>query len=399
MPAPPAAAAAAPRSSSLAEARRTGVVWTLALLSTVGYGALYYAQPLLAVATEAQTGWTRVQTGGAFTGALLVTALLAPGIGRALDRHGGRTLLSAGAGLGAVALLILAVTPPFPLFVLAWLLAGVAMALTFYEATFTVLAQAVPAALRTRATLHVTLVAGLASTLFVPLTAWLLLRGQVGGAATGLAALLLVAAVACRVVLPTTGGRERATPLPFTPDATFARLGVAFTLARVVTVAVGLQLAPLLLAAGHPPARAAFLAGLMGLAALPGRAVFVPLLRHVPPAPLTALLLGGVGLSALLLLRPQGVKVAALGVVVFGLCNGALTLARAELLAGQYPDTFGAANGRLALPVNLAQAVTPLGAGALYTLGGSYTPSLWLCIGLSVVAVWVVAGRPDLKKP
>ena len=94
MPALRAAAAVARRSSSLAEARRTGVVWTLALLSTVGYGALYYAQPLLAVATEVQTGWTRVQTGGAFTGALLVTALLAPGIGRALDRHGGRTLLS-----------------------------------------------------------------------------------------------------------------------------------------------------------------------------------------------------------------------------------------------------------------------------------------------------------------
>lgn len=72
------------------------LVWTLALLSTVSYGALYYAQPLLAVAAEHALGWSRVQTGLAFTLALLVTAFIAPVVGRALDARGGRTLLSGG---------------------------------------------------------------------------------------------------------------------------------------------------------------------------------------------------------------------------------------------------------------------------------------------------------------
>ena len=72
----------------------------LALLSTVGYGARYYAQPLLAVSFEQTRAWSRTQTSPAFTVALLVNAALAPVLGRRLDRGGGRTLLSLGAMIG-----------------------------------------------------------------------------------------------------------------------------------------------------------------------------------------------------------------------------------------------------------------------------------------------------------
>ncbi|WP_407543418.1 hypothetical protein Q0M94_26965 (plasmid) [Deinococcus radiomollis] len=57
-------------------AGRRPLIWTLALLSTAGYGALYYAQPLLGVATEHALGWSRAQTSLAFTLALLVSSAL-----------------------------------------------------------------------------------------------------------------------------------------------------------------------------------------------------------------------------------------------------------------------------------------------------------------------------------
>jgi len=76
--------------------------------------------------------------------------------------------------VGSGAFLLLALTSSYPLFVLGWLLAGAAMSLTFYEAVFTVLGQQVAEAVRSRATLTVTLIAGLASTIFVPLTTVLL---------------------------------------------------------------------------------------------------------------------------------------------------------------------------------------------------------------------------------
>lgn len=375
------------------------LVGALAALTTVGYGSLYYAQPLLAVATEHERGWTRAGTNFAFTLALLVTAFIAPVVGRALDTRGGRSLLSLGALCGALAFTLLALTTSFPLFVLGWLLAGTAMALTFYEAAFTVLGQQVQGEARTRATLTVTLIAGLASTIFVPLTTALLgawgLKGTLLGLATGL---LLVAGLTWRA-LPPRGSKPPtdALPMSFHPDAHFRRLTLAFTLARVVTVGVGLQLAPLLLASGYSPALAAGLTGLMGLAALPGRVVFVPLLAHVGALPLTAGLFVQLAAGTVALLFTRQPALVVLGIVTFGLASGALTLARAELLVREYPPAvFGAANGQMARPVNLAQALTPVGVGLLLTCTGGYNGSLWLLTGLGVVAGLTLLGMGSL---
>ncbi|WP_216329546.1 hypothetical protein [Deinococcus aestuarii] len=229
------------------------------------------------------------------------------------------------------------------------------MALTFYEAAFTVLGQQVSATARTRATLTITLVAGLASTIFVPLTTALLGLTGLSETLLGLAALLWAVGLLAWWGLPSVGGITPNVSRPvFTPDPTFARLTLAFTLARIVTVGVGLQLAPLLLAAGYAPGLAAGLTGLLGLAALPGRVLFVPLLARLRALPLTLVLFVGLGTGALLHF-PASLILMVGGTFVFGLASGALTLARAELLARQYPDTFGTANGQMARPVNLAQ--------------------------------------------
>ena len=367
--------------------RQRPLIWTLALLSTAGYGALYYAQPLLAVATEHATGWSRAQTGLAFTLALLTNAALAPVVGRAVDRFGGKVLISGGAALGAVALALMTLHPSYPAFVACWVLAGVAMTLTFYEPVFTVVAQQFIAADRRRATLTITLIAGLASTIFVPLTSAGLQAGGLTVALGMLAGLLLVTAGLGWAILPRHRGHEaagRTAHTPFAPDAAFRQLVLSFTLARIVSVGTALQLAPLLLARGEAPALAAALAGLMGLAALPGRVLFAPLLAALGVYRLTATLFVTLGLGPLLLATTSSVWLAGLAITLFGLANGALTLARSELLLGRYdPGLFGTVNGRLAGPVNLAQALTPVSVGLLFSGSGSYLPSLW---GLSVLA-------------
>ena len=378
--------------------RQRRVIWALALLATVGYGALYYAQPLLAVAFEDAYGWSRAQTSLAFTLALLLTAGLAPALGRVLDAGQGGRWLGLGALLGSLAFAVLALTSWYPLFVMAWLLAGAAMGLTLYEAVFTVLGQQVGAAARRSATLTVTLVAGLASTIFVPLTAALLNSGGLTAALLGLSGLLLLAGV---LIWRTVPGRLVSAAAPgakaFTPGPLFGRLAASFTLSRIVTVGVGVQLAPLLLAAGHPPAAAAGLTGLLGLAALPGRFLFLPLLQRLGLWPLTLGLMGLIGLmgvGAAALHFASSMEFSAAAIVAFGLANGALTLARAELLALYFPaELFGTVNGRLARPVNLAQAATPFGVGLLYTWSGGYTWSLDLLVGTALLSAWSLIGR------
>ncbi|ACO47667.1 MFS transporter [Deinococcus deserti] len=378
------------------------LVWTLALLSTVSYGALWYAQPLLAVATEETFGWSRTHTGLAFTLALVVTAVLAPRVGRRLDQNGGRILLTSGAVLGAVAFVILAVSSSYPMFVVGWLLAGIAMSLTFYEAVFTVLAHQLGGSARARASLTITLVAGLASTVFVPLTTVLLQGFGRQPALLSLAALLLAMGALVWTVLPNSSGAPAAGS-PFVPDRRFFRLTAAFTLARIITVGVGLQLVPLLLGSGYPPLEAAGLAAWMGLAALPGRMLFMPLMARWQAVPLSAALIAGLSAATLLFHWADSAAAAVLGAGLFGMTNGALTLARNEVLLAAYrTEVFGAANGRMASWVNGAQALTPLGVGFLFTMTAGYSVSLSMMAGLGVTAVLVLAsmGRRDtLDKP
>ncbi len=268
------------------------------------------------------------------------------------------------------------------------------MALTFYEAVFTVLRQQVPTPARRTATLTVTLIAGLASTIFVPMTAALLGSG-LKAALLGLSGLLLLAGLlVCRMVPGRPPSASLSVPEAFTPGPLFRRLAVSFTLSRIVTTGIGLQLAPLLLAAGHPPAVAAGLTGLLGLAALPGRLIFLPLLGRLGLWPLTLGLIGLMAVGTAALHFAPSTALSAAGIVAFGLANGALTLARAELIALHDPvGLFGTVNGQLARPVNLAQAFTPFSIGLLYTWSGGYGWSLHLLVGLAVLSAWTLIGR------
>lgn len=131
----------------------------------------------------------------------------------------------------------------------------------------------------------------------------------------------------------------------------------------------------------------------MGLTALPGWVVFVPLLAHLGALPLTTGLPIQLAAGAALLLLSSRPDVTVLGIVAFGLASGALTLARAELLAYRYPpEVFGAVTGRMVRPVNLAQALTPFRVGLLLTWTKDSTASLWLLTSLGVVAGLIMSG-------
>ena len=77
------------------------------------------------------------------------------------------------------------------------------------------------------------------------------------------------------------------------------------------------------------------------------------------------------------------------GGVLFGMGFGAITPARAALLAEFYgPAHYGRINSLLAFAITCARAVAPLGAGVLYTLSGGYTSSFWTLTAASSIAGW-----------
>ncbi len=143
-------------------------------------------------------------------------------------------------------------------------------------------------------------------------------------------------------------------------------------------VALSVHLVPYLIGQGYDTGFAVTTAGLIGIMALPGRIVFTPLGDRIPRSAVTAclFLLQTLALAALLLWRnPAGVFAF---VALFGAGFGAITPARAALLADFYgPANYGSISGVLALFVTLARAVAPVGAGLGYDLAGNYEPIFW----------------------
>src|SRR5699024_6439829 len=105
----------------------------------------------------------------AFSAALVVSALAGVPVGRIIDRRGPRLVMTAGSVLGVVALVVIAASPSLPVFVGGWVLAGAAMAGVLYPPAVAALTGWF-AARRLGALATLTLVAGLASTVFAPVT-------------------------------------------------------------------------------------------------------------------------------------------------------------------------------------------------------------------------------------
>ena len=140
------------------------------------WGALFYALPVAAGTIAVDQGWSLTQILGAFTVAQVVAGTLGFWVGRHIDRVGPRALMTLGSLVGAAAMVGVALSGSLIAFYLAWAVAGAAMSATLYAPAFAAITgwtRGDPSR-RVRAITAVTLVAGLASTVFAPLTAWLL---------------------------------------------------------------------------------------------------------------------------------------------------------------------------------------------------------------------------------
>jgi predicted MFS family arabinose efflux permease len=159
--------------NSLFSGFREPVVPVLGVTQTIGYGTLYYAYGVLAPAIasdfEVPTQWFFA----AFTAGLLLGGLAAPLIGRMVDARGARLVLTLGSLAAAGALLFCAASPNIWVFAAGVLLMEIAACMVLYEVAFGGLTQIYRHEARRRIT-AVTLIAGFASTVFWPLTQWLL---------------------------------------------------------------------------------------------------------------------------------------------------------------------------------------------------------------------------------
>lgn len=385
------------------------LVLTLGVTQAVSYGILSYAFPVFIGPMEAELGWSRTQVTGAFSLAALVAGAAAIPVGRWVDAHGARGVMSAGSLLAALLLLAWAGVETLWGFYALWIGLGLASASVLYEPAFAVVAQWFVRR-RGRALTVLTFMGGFASVVFVPL-ATALVEGQGWRAAlVGLAMVLAVVTVPAHLLLlrrrpqdhglqpdGETGdggsGDRQAEPERSVParaavrSGSFRWLSLAFALSSLVTTALAVHLIPLLLERGYSPGFAGAAMGTVGLMALPGRLVFTPLGTRWSRPAVAASIFGMQALSVAALWLGSGERSVWIFVLLFGAGFGAITPARAALLAEFYgPGSYGSISGTMALVLSLARASAPVGASVLYASGDGYAPLLATAILVSLAS-------------
>ena len=372
------------------------VVGSLGLAQTLAWGSSYYLPAMLAAPMAHELGVSTLTVYAAFSGALVASALVGPLAGHAIDRHGGRMVLISTSLLFALGLAMLGFASGLWTMVAAWMVIGVAMGSGLYEAAFSSLVRLYGRDARAAIT-GITLIAGFASTVGWPMSAWMQAQFGWRGACFGWAAIHLLLGLPLNAWLPRGAAKdvapqpaEQARVAPPEPVAQRHPRMVSVILAFVfattwfISTAIATHLPRMLEAMGMTLAAAVGMGVLIGPAQVAGRLLEFGFLRNVHPllSARLASLAHPIGAAVLLLAGPALAPVFA---ILHGAGNGILTIAKGTLpLALFGPQGYGARQGWLMLPARVAQALAPFLFGLALDVWGAY--ALWLSGAIGAAA-------------
>jgi predicted MFS family arabinose efflux permease len=338
---------------------------------------------------------------GVFSGSLLLSAFLGPTVGRAIDTRGGRGVLVLSNVVLTAGLVLLALAQGIIGLAAAWAVLGVGMALGLYDAAFATLTGLYGRAARAPIT-GITLIAGFASTIGWPLSAFLDARLDWRGTCLAWAALnLLVCLPLNRLLIPRAPPPERAAEpegsATASPRDAMAILAFVFAATWFVTGAMAAHMPRLFEIAGASSTAAIAAAALVGPAQVAARLVEFGVLRWIHPlvSARIAAALHPVGAGILATFGAPAIMAFAL---FHGAGNGLLTIAKGTLpLAIFGPVGYGLRNGILAAPARAAQAASPLIFGLLIDRFG--VGALAISAGMSIAALLALMGLRGRTAP
>jgi MFS family permease len=234
--------------------KRNVVVAALGTTQNLAWGSSYYLPAILAEPIAEGLSLSRTMVFGVFSGSLLLSAFLGPTVGRAIDNRGGRGVLVLSNVVLTTGLVLLALAQGIIGLAAAWAVLGVGMALGLYDSAFATLTGLYGRAARAPIT-GITLIAGFASTIGWPLSAFLDASLGWRGTCLAWAALnLLVCLPLNRLLIPRAPPPERtAEPegsATASPRGAMAILAFVFAATWFVTGAMAAHMPRLLEIAG-----------------------------------------------------------------------------------------------------------------------------------------------------
>lgn len=385
------------------------LVLGLAVATTVSWGILFYAFSLFVEPMRVDLGWSKTHLNTALSLGLLAAGLAAMPVGSWIDHRGGHLIMSVGSGLGALLLVAWSFVGDPWIFLVIWFGIGLAQACSLYEPVFAVVTANVKD--YKRAISFVTFLGGLASTIFLPLTHWLI---EGWGWRTALLALAAIQGALSfglyAIVLRGTRGSLQGLP-PRAADAPVERSALQTAMVRpafwalvvcfvgygFLWTAVTFHIIPLMDEWGVALDTVVAALAMVGPFQVAGRLALFLFASNLSMASTGrfVVLLPVVAILLLPLLAPFGLPGLAVFAAVYGFGNGMITIVRgagvAEILGTR---GYGAISGAITLGNMLAKSAAPIGVALLWTAVGSYGPILWLWVAtgvVSAVAFWIAA--------
>ena len=389
------------------------VVAVLSTVQIVSWGVLYYAFAALQSSITADTGWSSIAITGAFSLAQFVSGGVGIWVGRHIDEFGPRRVMTWGSLLAIPGIATVALAPHLAAFYVGWLVIGGAMAATLYPSAFAALTRW-GGSHRVRALTTLTLVAGLASTVFAPLASvlddWLGWRG----------AYLVLLAVLAGITVPLHWWGLRHPWRPAHHDvvldadtdprrqvravarsAPFVLLAAANALTSLAAFAVLINLVPMLVEQDMSRNLAAVALGLGGAGQVLGRLGYARFARATSVTGRTVSVILALGIAtALLAVAPASAGLLIALSIVLGLARGIYTLVQATAVTDRWgPGAYGSLNGLLTAPALVAAASAPFVGAALAHVTGSYSTAFLVLAGVAVLAAGIAVratpgGRP-----
>ena len=381
----------------------TGAVLALGITQITAWGTSYYCLGVLAGPISQDTGWSRGFVFLGFTVALLAMGVVSSAVGRAIDRHGGRAVMTLGTVVVSAGLFALAHVRGEAAYLAVWVFLGLGMRLCLYDAAFAALVQVAPSRGR-KAISYLTLFGAFASSVF-----WVVghaLNEQVGWRQT----LVLFALINLAVCLPLhwfgLARRERvedavAPPgvAPASPDGpplegrarsvAIGLFALIMSLNGFVFGVISVQLVPMLEAAGLVTAVAVWIASMKGVAQFGGRVVEIVFARNLRAITVGRIAIGVLPPSLLLLLFGTGSLPMVLAfTLVMGASQGVITIVRGAVpLALFGAKGYGAVLGAIATPVLVISAASPTAFAWIVDRWGWATARVVLLVSCS--AAWL----------
>jgi MFS family permease len=358
------------RASALPDRLPVAPILALGVTQIIGYGTLYYSFSILAPDVAAHFSWPIEWIFGALSVALLIGGLTAPWLGEMFDRAGAGPVMTVGSAIAAAALAACALSPAAVVYVVALTVMQIAANLVQYGAAFALLVQLRPQT-AARSITYLTLIAGFASTIFWPITAWLHAHLSWQNIYLVFAAMNLFVCLPLHAWLARgarkgrVGGHADAPRLSPTLPQEHRRLGfllmvTGFSLISVSCAAVLVHMVPLLTGLGLGSS-AALVGALFGPAQVASRVINMAAGRNFPALKLSMVsaMLIAIGIFILPVSAPSAIGAMAFA-ILFGMGNGLLSIASGSLPLQLFgSEGYGRLQGRMMSARLVLSAVAP----------------------------------------